>query len=103
MFPVELGHSTIACGEDILSVAFVRDVSERKKAQRYLAAHYAATCILADIRANGYRCGTPLGVETPGLMTGLAGIGYGLLRVAEPQRVPAVLVLAPPGPRVGEG
>jgi lantibiotic modifying enzyme len=29
-------------------------------------------------------------------MTGLAGIGYGLLRAAEPGRVPSVLVLAPP-------
>ena len=32
----------------------------------------------------------------PGLMIGLAGIGYGLLRLADPDRVPSVLVLAPP-------
>jgi PAS domain S-box-containing protein len=49
IIPVELALSTIACGEEeVLSVAFVRDVSKRKKAQRYLAAHYAATCILAE-------------------------------------------------------
>ena len=48
VFPIELGQSTITCGEEVLSVAFVRDVSERKKAQHYLAAHYAATCILAE-------------------------------------------------------
>jgi PAS domain S-box-containing protein len=48
-FPVELAHTAIDCGEEeVLSVAFVRDVTERKKAQRYLAAHYAATCILAE-------------------------------------------------------
>jgi hypothetical protein len=35
-------------------------------------------------------------VESPGLMTGLAGIGYALLRLAEPHRVPSVLGLAPP-------
>jgi lantibiotic modifying enzyme len=35
----------------------------------------------------------PLGAETPGLMTGLAGIGYGLLRLAEPERVSSVLLL----------
>jgi len=29
-------------------------------------------------------------------MIGLAGIGYGLLRLAEPTRVPSVLVLEPP-------
>lgn len=34
--------------------------------------------------------------EVPGLMLGLAGVGYGLLRLAEPRRVPAVLRLAPP-------
>jgi type 2 lantibiotic biosynthesis protein LanM len=34
----------------------------------------------------------------PGLMLGLAGIGYTLLRVAAPERVPSILVLAPPVP-----
>jgi lantibiotic modifying enzyme len=29
-------------------------------------------------------------------MLGLAGIGYQMLRLAEPDRVPSVLVLAPP-------
>jgi lantibiotic modifying enzyme len=31
-------------------------------------------------------------------MTGLAGIGYGLLRLADPQSVPSVLTLEPPRP-----
>jgi type 2 lantibiotic biosynthesis protein LanM len=52
--------------------------------------------ILQSINEDGWCCGVPLGVESPGLMTGLAGIGYGLLRLAEPSRTPAVLVLAPP-------
>jgi type 2 lantibiotic biosynthesis protein LanM len=52
--------------------------------------------VLEIIRSEGWLCGTPLGVESPGLMTGLAGIGYGLLRLAEPARVPLVLTLAPP-------
>ena len=55
-----------------------------------------AARIVQDIRHHGWRCGNPLGVESPGLMTGLAGIGYGLLRLAEPTRVPSVLALAPP-------
>jgi type 2 lantibiotic biosynthesis protein LanM len=55
-----------------------------------------AALILGSIRGNGWRCGTPSNVESPGLMTGLAGIGYGLLRLAAPTKVPAVLVLAPP-------
>ncbi len=55
-----------------------------------------AAIILESIHRYGWLCGVPLGVETPGLMTGLAGIGYGLLRLAEPERVPSVLVLEPP-------
>jgi hypothetical protein len=34
--------------------------------------------------------------ETPGLMTGLAGVGLGLLRLYDPERVPSVLVLESP-------
>ncbi len=56
-----------------------------------------AAMIVADMRQNGWRCGNPLGVESPGLMTGLAGMGYELLRLAEPTRLPSVLALAPPG------
>ncbi len=52
--------------------------------------------ILAGIREHGWRCGVPLAVETPGLMVGVAGIGYGLLRVARPTQVPPVLALAAP-------
>ena len=55
-----------------------------------------ATMILESISQHGWLCGIPLGVESPGLMTGLAGIGYELLRLAEPTRVPSVLVLEPP-------
>jgi len=52
--------------------------------------------VLAGIRAHGWICGTPRQVEAPGLMTGLAGIGYGLLRAAMPDQVPALLLLEPP-------
>lgn len=52
--------------------------------------------ILESINQHGWLCGVPLGVETPGLMTGLAGIGYELLRLAEPTRIPSVLTLASP-------
>lgn len=52
--------------------------------------------IVSSVRRKAWICGTPLWVESPGLMTGLAGIGCGLLRLAEPARVPSVLLLAPP-------
>jgi lantibiotic modifying enzyme len=52
--------------------------------------------VLSGINKDGWLCGNPLAVESPGLMTGIAGIGYGLLRCAEPLRVPSVLTLAAP-------
>ncbi len=55
-----------------------------------------ASTTLGDIERHGWRCGTPLGVETPGLSVGLAGIGLGLLRTARPDMVPSALVLEPP-------
>jgi len=55
------------------------------------------TCAtLAGIARDGWLCGTRGGVESPGLMNGFAGIGYGLLRLAAPGRVPSVLALQPP-------
>jgi len=52
--------------------------------------------ILAAIRDEGWRPGTVAGVESPGLMNGLAGIGLGLLRMAAPDCVPSVLGMDPP-------
>ncbi|AFZ34787.1 Lanthionine synthetase C family protein [Stanieria cyanosphaera PCC 7437] len=55
-----------------------------------------ASVVLNSIDQYGWLCGVPLGVETPGLMTGLAGIGYQLLRLAEPKLIPSVLLFEPP-------
>lgn len=55
-----------------------------------------AGMILDSIQGYGWQCGGPEAVEIPSLMLGLAGIGYELLRLAEPDRVPSVLMLAPP-------
>jgi class II lanthipeptide synthase len=54
------------------------------------------TALLDTLERSGPRSGTPGGVPTPGLLTGLAGIGYGLLRLGFPDRVPSVLLLRPP-------
>lgn len=51
---------------------------------------------LASLERDGWLCGTRGGVESPALMNGYAGIGYGLLRLAAPERVPSVLALEPP-------
>lgn len=49
--------------------------------------------VLSSIDQFSPRCGTPDGVTSPGLITGLAGIGHGLLRLAFPTVVPSVLRL----------
>ncbi|WP_350280560.1 type 2 lanthipeptide synthetase LanM family protein [Kribbella sp. HUAS MG21] len=54
-----------------------------------------AGLVLAAVQQFGPLCGTPRAVPSPGLLTGLAGIGYGLLRLAFPTRVPSVLLLEP--------
>jgi class II lanthipeptide synthase len=52
--------------------------------------------VLEEVATHGPRCANPAGIESPGLMTGLAGIGYGLLRLASPDTVPSILALAAP-------
>ncbi|MFJ2234856.1 type 2 lanthipeptide synthetase LanM family protein [Streptomyces sp. NPDC087859] len=52
--------------------------------------------VLALVEAQSHHCATPDHVPSPGLMTGLAGIGYGLLRLAHPRTVPSVLLLHHP-------
>lgn len=54
------------------------------------------SALLDSIDRQGWVTGVPQGIETPGLMVGLAGIGYELLRLARPERIPSVLLLAPP-------
>ncbi|MBW1597617.1 type 2 lanthipeptide synthetase LanM family protein [Streptomyces sp. JJ38] len=44
--------------------------------------------LLGALEHQGPRCGTPAAVPTPGLLTGLAGIGYALLRHGFPEHVP---------------
>jgi type 2 lantibiotic biosynthesis protein LanM len=57
--------------------------------------------LLDSVETHGRLCGVPLGAETPGLMSGIAGIGYNLLRLALPERIPSVLLVEPPRPRRG--
>ncbi|MFD3571930.1 type 2 lanthipeptide synthetase LanM family protein [Streptomyces sp. NPDC058667] len=59
-----------------------------------------AGALLASVEETGARSGAPDGVAHPGLLTGLAGIGHGLLRAGFPERVPSLLLLrtSAPGP-----
>jgi type 2 lantibiotic biosynthesis protein LanM len=86
-----LCHGDLGNLEPLLEASLRADGSEWREPVSRIA-----SVVLESIKAHGWLCGVPFGVETPGLMTGLAGIGYGLLRLAEPKRVPSVLSLAPP-------
>jgi type 2 lantibiotic biosynthesis protein LanM len=90
-FNHSLCHGDLGCAELLIQA------SERLTDSQWNSqVDRLASIILDSIAKYGWLCGTPQGVESPGLMTGLAGIGYGLLRLAEPSRVPSVLGLAPP-------
>ncbi|MFE3787199.1 type 2 lanthipeptide synthetase LanM family protein [Streptomyces goshikiensis] len=56
-----------------------------------------AGALLASVEETGARSGAPDGVPHPGLLTGLAGIGHGLLRAGFPERVPSLLLLQTSG------
>ena len=86
-----LCHGALGNVELLLVAAALLD-----RPEDHAALTEATALIVSSIEANGPVTGVPLGVETPGFMTGLAGIGYGLLRLAAPDEVPCALLLAPP-------
>lgn len=55
-------------------------------------AYQLGTQILKNVQTSGWLTGIPQKVETPGLMMGISGIGYGFLRLANPE-VPSILTL----------
>ncbi|MEU1221903.1 type 2 lanthipeptide synthetase LanM [Streptomyces microflavus] len=54
-----------------------------------------AGTLLAAADREGPRCGTPGHVPHPGLLTGLSGVGHGLLRAGFPDRIGSALLLNP--------
>lgn len=52
-----------------------------------------AAGMIDNIRTGGWLGGLPGHIETPGLMAGLSGIGYGLGRLARPHVFPGLLTL----------
>lgn len=88
-----LCHGDLGNLEFLLSAEEAIGAAGTARVGRRVAAELASA-----VAAGKWRCGTPGAVETPGLMTGLAGIGYGLLRLAH-RAAPSVLLLAPPGVR----
>lgn len=86
---LSLCHGELGAVESLLWLA-AREYPATEAARRRRAG-----LVLAAVEQYGPQCGTPNSVPSPGLLTGLAGIGYGLLRLAFPERVPSVLLLQP--------
>jgi type 2 lantibiotic biosynthesis protein LanM len=91
------GDNHSLCHGDLGNLDFLLQASEVLDNDVWRAVGNRMTArILDDVEHNGWKCGLGKMIETPGLMTGLAGIGYAMLRLAEPQAVPSVLNLSPP-------
>ncbi|MFC4851973.1 type 2 lanthipeptide synthetase LanM family protein [Actinophytocola glycyrrhizae] len=86
-----LGDLSLCHGELGITEALADDRTERVAAVR----RRRAGLILDAYIRYGPACGTPGGVPTPGILGGVAGIGYGLLRLGHAERVPSVLLLEP--------
>lgn len=87
----------IVCHGDLGNVDILLQASEvLKEPQWKHHAYHQAARILSAARDGTWRFENALNVESPGLMTGLAGIGYVLLRLANPALIPCVLALEPP-------
>jgi lantibiotic modifying enzyme len=94
---LSLCHGEAGIAEVLTVVAAATRSRAAYRAQR----HWAG--LLLDVASrHALVCGTPAGVATPGLLSGLAGIGYALLRLGFAERVPSALLLQPgparPGP-----
>ncbi|WP_440098031.1 type 2 lanthipeptide synthetase LanM family protein [Streptosporangium sp. H16] len=82
------------CHGELGNLELLIQSRHRPEAAELLTAR--TTHLLDDLARRGPRWGAPGAAPTPGLMNGLAGIGYGLLRLARPERVPSVLLLDAP-------
>jgi type 2 lantibiotic biosynthesis protein LanM len=74
---------------DVLTV--LAGVTQSRAA--YRTQRHRAGLLLDVVHRYQSVCGTPGGISTPGLLNGLAGIGYGLLRLGFAERVPSALLL----------
>jgi type 2 lantibiotic biosynthesis protein LanM len=70
--------------------------SDRRNRDVAVAVATQLESMLLRASTYGWQCGVPHAVPTPGLMTGLAGVGYGLLRSALPGVIPSLLAMEPP-------
>lgn len=91
------GGNHSLCHGDLGNLELLMEASRLVEYSHWRDSAYQTAGTLLDFSQRyGWVCSTPNGIETPGLMLGLAGIGYGLLRLAAPEQVPSVLALQGP-------
>lgn len=90
------GENHCLCHGDLGNIELLVEAHRRTSLCRDAILHTVTEYVVASVETGAWRCGIAPGLEPPGLMVGLAGIGYGLLRLADPDRVPSVLYLDPP-------
>ncbi len=89
------GSNQSLCHGDLGNLEVLAEASRRLPEGNRWRAEFdrQGAIVLERIEENGCCCGVPQGVETPSLFVGLAGIGYGLLRLADPELLPCTLLL----------
>jgi lantibiotic modifying enzyme len=90
---LSLCHGELGIAEALTALATGGQHQEQAAAAR----RKHAGLVLDAIHHHGATCGVPREVPTPGLLNGLAGIGYGLLRLGFDDQVPSVLLFEPTG------
>ncbi|MFY9225576.1 MAG: type 2 lanthipeptide synthetase LanM family protein [Blastocatellia bacterium] len=91
------GNNHSLCHGDLGNLDFLLCASEKlANADLQSQVQNIASVILDSLDKHTWLCGTPFSVESPSLMTGIAGIGYQLLRLAEPKVVASVTSLENP-------
>lgn len=88
------GNNHCLCHGDLGNLELLISAPPREQLAADIARLSAA--ITESITEKGWITGNPLGIESPGLMSGIAGTGFGLLRLLAPQDVPSILLLEPP-------
>ncbi|AKQ67255.1 Lanthionine biosynthesis protein LanM [Myxococcus hansupus] len=100
------GRNHGLCHGDLGNVDFLLEAADRLgDASLRERTDRVAGGILQGLREHGHLFGLQGNTETPGLLVGLAGIAYGLARLAVPERLPSLLAVAAPrifhGERLG--
>jgi len=93
------GSNHSLCNGDLGNLEFLNSYQQILDTSGRSDVNHIALNVIESIRHYGWICDVPQRVENLGLMTGIAGIGYGFLRLAAADMVPSVLAIASPLPQ----